>query len=217
MSTLHTDGIDSGDVPTSIDAVAATVQRKRPDLRQHVAPDGSVTLMFGDVEGFRQMTQRLGVLAAHAVIQAHNAIVRKQVAVHGGFEVELQGDAFLLAFANPRQAVWCAIGIQRALVAYNDAHPEQAIRVRIGLHSGAAITEADRFFGTTVILAARIATLAGGGEILVSSALKDLIDVAADPWKVPGQWACFGGEREVELKGVVSPCTVYSVVWGQQG
>jgi class 3 adenylate cyclase len=207
---------DCGDNPTSIDAVASTVQRQRPDLRQHAAPDGTVTLMFSGIADCTRMTEHLGDRAARALIQAHNAIIRKQIAVHGGFEVALEGDGFLLAFANAHQAIWCAIAIQRALAAYNAAHPQRAIRVRIGLHTGEALTAADRFFGTTVILTARIAALARGSEILVSSALKQLIDDAADPGQLPGQCVRFGGAREVELSGMVGRYALYPVVWGPQ-
>jgi len=190
---------------TSIDAVASAVQRQRPDLRRHVAADGTVTLMFSDMEGFTQMTERLGDRAAHRVIQAHHAIVRAQLAAHGGAELELQGDGFLLAFADPLRAVRCAVAIQRAFATYSAAHPEQPIRVRIGLHSGEAITEADRFFGKTVILAARIAAQADGGEILVSSPIKERAANAPD--------VHVGGGREAALKGLVGHYMLYPVDW----
>ena len=64
--------------PTTIDIVAASVGSKRPDLAPHAAPDGTVTLMFSDMEGFTAMTDRLGDLEAREVIRAHNAIVREQ-------------------------------------------------------------------------------------------------------------------------------------------
>ncbi len=217
MSTAHAQGIDTGDLPTSIEAVASTVRRRRPDLRQHAARDGTVTLLFGGMTGVTPMKERSGERVANTVIQVQNAIVRKQVAVHGGFEVELQGDAFLFAFANALQAIWCAIGIQRATAAYNAAHAEGAIRVCIGLHAGGAISDAHRFFDTTLIVAARIAAHAVAGEILVSSALKDLVDGATDAGILPGQCLHLAGARDVELKGLAGRYTVYSVVWGAQG
>ena len=70
---------------------------------------------------------------------------------HGGHEVELQGDGFLLAFSSERSALLCAIAIQRAFAAYSEAHPEEPIRVRIGLHTGEVLKDADKFFGKTVI------------------------------------------------------------------
>jgi class 3 adenylate cyclase len=202
---LQAQGVDSSDLTTSIDAVTAVVQRERPDLRAHTAPDGTVTLMFSDMEGFTAMTEGLGDLKAREVIRQHNRIVREQLAAYGGFEVELQGDGFMLAFPSARRALQCAIGIQRAFAAYNATHPEQPIRVRIGLHTGEALREADKFFGKTVILAARIAAQAQPGEILVSAMLKELTESIGD--------VRFVSARDIELKGISGMRQVHTVVW----
>ena len=79
------------------------------------------------------------------------------------------------------------------------------MRIRIGLHTGEAIKEADDFYGRHVILASRIADEANGGEILVSSLLKELTDSAGD--------LAFGEAREVELKGLSGTQRVFSVAW----
>jgi len=202
---LSAQGVEAADVRTSIDAVAASVERRRPDLRRFAAPDGRVTLMFSDMEGFTEMTERLGDRDAHRVIQTHHAVVREQLRAHGGVELELQGDGFLLAFADPLAALRCAIALQRAFAAYSGEHPEQPIRVRIGLHTGEAIQEADRFFGKTVILAARIAAQARGGEILVSSALKELTERSAE--------VRFGEPRDAQLKGLAGSYALHAVGW----
>ncbi|MBI4518783.1 MAG: adenylate/guanylate cyclase domain-containing protein [Deltaproteobacteria bacterium] len=202
---LHAQGIASNDVKTSIETVAAAVERQQPDLSGSVAPDGMVTLMFSDMEGFTAMTERLGDSGAFKVIQAHNAIVREQLRAHGGHELELQGDGFLLGFAQPLSGVRCAIAIQRAFAGYSAEHREQPIRVRIGLHCGQAIKDRDKFFGRTVILAARIAAQATGGEILVSAALKDVTQGASG--------LCFDAGRSVELKGIATPQRVHGVAW----
>ena len=77
--------------------------------------------------------------------------------------------------------------------------------MRIGLHTGEALKEADDFYGKNVILAARIAGQAQGGEILVSSLLKELTESA-------GEFA-FGDGRKVELKGLKGKHSVFEVVW----
>jgi class 3 adenylate cyclase len=203
---LHAQGSStSHEVKRTIDIVAASIDVRRPDLTPHAAPDGTVTLMFSDMEGFTEMTHRLGDLAAREVIRRHNTIVRQSCAANGGYEVELQGDGFLLAFGSARAGLQCAMAIQRAFA--NDAqhHPEQPIRVRIGLHTGEALRDADKFFGRTVILAARIAAQADGGEILASSLLKELTESAGD--------LRFGALREVALKGFPEPHRVYPVEW----
>ncbi len=204
---LRAQGLDrvSLGANSSIDAIAASIGSKRPDLSTHAAPDGSVTLMFSDVEGFTKMTEHLGDRKAYEIIQRHNAIVREQLALHEGRELELQGDGFLLSFARPRNALRCAVAIQRSFAAHNREHPEEPIRVRIGLHTGEAMKDADKFFGMTVILAARIAAEAKGEEILVSSALRDFIGDVADIRVSSG--------REVELKGISQPQQVFEVSW----
>jgi class 3 adenylate cyclase len=202
---LRAQGVESSSALASIDVVASSVGERRPDLAPHVAPDGTVTLMFSDMEGFTAMTERLGDLEAREVIRRHNAVVREQLSAHGGYEVELQGDGFLLAFSSARSALLCAIAIQRAFAAYSEAHPDEPIRVRIGLHTGEALKDADKFFGKTVILAARIASVARGGEILASSLLKELTESTGD--------LRFGAAREVDLKGLSERQRVHAVEW----
>src|SRR5206468_1190921 len=79
----------------------------------HAAPDGTVTILFTDIEGYTAMTERLGDLRAQEVLRAHNAIIREQVTAHGGFEVKSQGDGFMVAFSSARRAILCAIAMQR--------------------------------------------------------------------------------------------------------
>jgi class 3 adenylate cyclase len=202
---LRAQGASSGETRRTIDVVAASLDAERPDLTPHAAPDGTVTLMFSDMEGFTAMTERLGDLRAREVIRRHNTIVREQLAAHGGYEVELQGDGFLLAFGSARKALLCAIGIQRAFAADAERHPEEPIRVRIGLHTGEALKDADKFFGKTVILAARIAAQAKGGEILASSLLVQLTESLGD--------LRFDEGREVNLKGISGAQRLFAVSW----
>ncbi len=192
-------------VRSSLDAVIAAVEQRRPDFSGSTAADGTVTIVFSDMEGFTAMTQRLGDHAAHQVIKAHNHIVRRAVRKHGGQEVELQGDGFLLAFPDPAQALLCAAAIQRQCAEYSRRHPQEPIRVRIGLHCGTPIKERDRFFGITVILAARIASMAAGGEVLVSDAMHQVL--AGDERFV------FAEQREAELKGLSGRHRMHRLDW----
>jgi class 3 adenylate cyclase len=198
-------GIDPDDVSTSIDAVASAVGRERPDLMTATAADGSVTIMFSDIVGSTEMTERLGDRRWIEVLREHNRIVRDSVAAHDGFEVKSQGDGFMVAFASASRAVECAAAIQRAFAQQAEEQPEEAVRVRIGLHTGEAIRERDDFFGRNVILAARIAAQAGGGEVLVSSLLKELTEGETD--------VRFGEPRELTLKGLSGTYRVHSVEW----
>ncbi len=192
-TTLMLDAVRSADEPGPVGA------------RRPVAPDGTVTIMFSDIEGSTAMTERLGDRRAQEVLQDHNATVREQLVAYGGFEVKSQGDGFMVAFPSARRAVFCAVAVQRALAQYRERHPENQIRVRIGLHTGEAIKEADDFFGKNVILAARISAEAQGDEILVSSLLKQLTESAGD--------IEFDEGRDVELKGLSGTQRVHAVAW----
>jgi class 3 adenylate cyclase len=202
---LEVQGVDSGATQGTIHSIASSIGSRRPDLAPHSAPDGTVTLMFSDMEGFTAMTERLGDLRAREVIRDHNQIVREQVAAHGGHEVELQGDGFLIAFGSARRGLQCAMAVQRAFAAYSADHEDTPIRVRIGLHTGEALRERDKFFGRTVILAARIAAEARGGEILVSALLKELTQSLGD--------LEFGSGRQVPLKGISEVQSLFAVEW----
>jgi class 3 adenylate cyclase len=185
-------------------AVADTVGEHRPDMARHAAPDGTVTLMLSDMVNFTLMTERLGDLKARDVVRDHNRIIREQIAAHQGYEVDTAGDGFLVAFTSARFGLACAIGIQRALVAHN-SNAEETIEVRIGLHTGEALKDADKFFGRTVILAARIGAEAKAGQILVSALIKELSASVGD--------VRFGESREVELKGIAEKQRVVEVKW----
>ena len=201
---LELQGVASLDPNTSIDAVASAVQGEKPDLSPHAAPDGTVTILFSDIEGFTAMTHRLGDQAMQEILQDHNALIRREVASHGGFEVKSMGDGFMLAFSSARRALGCAMAIQRAFDDYNQEHSQEPVRVRMGLHTGEAIKEAGDFYGRNVILASRIADQGHGGQILVSSLLKELTESGGD--------IRFGEEQELELKGLAGINRVYSVI-----
>jgi class 3 adenylate cyclase len=117
--------------------------------------------------------------------------------------VETQGDGSMLAFSSARRAVACAREIQQTINrAFADSSPP--IRVRIGIHTGDAIQEADHFFGTTVHYAARVASHAAGGEVLVSSLVRELIADSAST-------VTFLEGREVELKGIEGKHRLYAL------
>ncbi len=204
---LQLQGARTIDTRTSIDTVAASVQAERPDVRPYAAPDGTVTILFTDIEDSVALTERLGDRRWLALLREHNALVREQVRGHDGFEVKAQGDGFMIAFRSARQGLQCAIDIQRALVEHNRL-AEEPVKVRIGLHTGEVIREADDFYGRHVNLASRIAGQAGGGEILVSALLKQIVDGT-------GEFA-FGDGRSVSLKGLAGEQQIYEIDWRER-
>jgi class 3 adenylate cyclase len=133
-------------------------------------------------------------------------VIEGVTAAHGGTVVETQGDGSMLAFSSARRAVACAQAIQDGIDrAFADSSPP--IRVRIGIHTGDAIEEAEHFYGTTVHCAARVASNALGGEVLVSSLVREL--VAGGDSSVS-----FLEGREVELKGLEGQHRLYALAAG---
>jgi class 3 adenylate cyclase len=189
--------------PTNLEAVTEAVGRERVDLQGRVAPDGTVTLLFTDIEGSTPLAERLGDLRWLTLLRGHNAIVREQIARFGGFEVKTIGDAFMVAFGSARRGVLCAIGIQQAMLRYGAEHPDHPVRVRIGLHAGEPVREGNDFHGKSVVLASRVAGMASGGEILVSALMRDLTESAGD--------IRFDAAREVVLEGLGGTHRVYPV------
>jgi class 3 adenylate cyclase/ketosteroid isomerase-like protein len=185
----------------TLEELEKTVQRERPDLSTTLAADGTVTIAFTDIVDSTLMIGRLGDQAWLDVLRRHNAVIEDATTAHGGTVVETQGDGSMLAFSSARRAVACAVTIQREIdFAFADDSPP--IRVRIGLHTGDALKERDHFFGTTVHYAARVASQALGGEVLVSSLVRDL---------VAGADVVFLERREVELKGLAGSHRLFAV------
>jgi class 3 adenylate cyclase len=202
---LQAQGALSSSVYTSIDAVAREVERDRPQISVHPAPDGTVTLMFSDIEDSTVLTESLGDQAWQDLLRRHNALIRERIRAHDGFEVKTMGDGFMVAFQSAKKALECAIAMQRAFAEHN-ASDGQHVKIRIGLHAGEAIKEGGDFYGKNVIMASRVAGKAAGGEILVSSLLRSLVESSVDA-------ALFVEAREVELKGLSGLHTVHRVRW----
>ncbi len=202
---LAAQGLAGVDATTSIDEVIAAVESEKPDIRAYAAPDGTVTVLFSDIEDSTVLTERLGDERWLQLLRAHNAVFRESLREHGGYEVKNQGDGFMLVFPSPTAAVHCAIDVQRALAERAAQNPEEEIRVRMGLHTGRAIAEEGDFFGRNVVLAARIAAQARGAEILVSEALRE---------QTEGEdGLSFDGGRELELKGMAGTHRVHRAGW----
>jgi class 3 adenylate cyclase len=165
------------------------------------------TILFTDVEGSTALTQRLGDAKAREVLRTHERIVREALKAHGGSEVKTLGDGFMASFSSATRALECAIDIQRAFAEHNES-AEESIRVRVGLNAGEPIAEEEDLFGTAVILAARIAAKAEGGEIVASDVVRQL---------VAGKGFVFADRGDVALRGFEDPVRLYEVRWQEEG
>jgi class 3 adenylate cyclase len=104
---------------TPIDRIVSWVEAEQPDLRRASAPDGTVTLLFSDIENSSRLTERLGDDRWLELLAAHNTIVRAQVDEHGGYEIKSQGDGFMIALPD-----------RLAGRAVRDQHPTRAAAAR---------------------------------------------------------------------------------------
>ncbi|MGH2972675.1 MAG: nuclear transport factor 2 family protein [Gaiellaceae bacterium] len=188
---------------TTLEELEQRVRREQPDLSGSHALDGTITIVFTDIVDSTVMLSRLGDHAWLEVIRRHNAVIEEVTAAHGGTVVETQGDGSMLAFPSARRAVACAQAIQHGIEgAFAGSSPP--IRVRIGIHTGDALQDAEHFYGSTVHYAARVAGHGLGGEILVSSPVRELLAGG-------GSNVTFLGSREVELKGLDGQHRIYAV------
>jgi class 3 adenylate cyclase len=165
-------------------------------------------MMVTDIVDSTALAERLGDRRWIDVLGAHNALVREQVANHGGTEVKAQGDGFLVVFSSARRAILAAVDVQRALAGYRADHPDTPVALRIGLHTGEIVDVDGDVFGQNVVVAARLAGQADAGEIVVSALTRDLT--------VSGGDLTFGPAAEVELKGLSQPWRVHRVPWATE-
>ncbi|MGQ0850118.1 MAG: adenylate/guanylate cyclase domain-containing protein [Actinomycetota bacterium] len=187
----------------SVDEIAEVVSEQRPDLSASSAPDGTVTIAFTDIEDSMRLNAFLGDSRWLDVLRAHNKVIAAVTAAHSGTIVKGQGDGFMLAFASARRALRCALAIDQS-IAETFKDPGSPIRVRIGLHVGETIHEADDFYGQAVNYAARVASSARGGEIVVSALVHDLVAKT-------GEFS-FDEPRHTELKGIEGLQEIYPLI-----
>ncbi len=188
-------------------AVAALEAFLAEDRETKPAPEqpsgGLVTILFTDIVNHTEMMQRLGDAKGRAVLREHERITRETLKQHGGAEVKTDGDSFMASFASVSSAVECAVALQRAFAQYSNTTGEPIV-VRMGLNVGEPIEEDGDYFGSAVILGARIKDQASGGEILVPEAVRHLL---------AGKDFLFSDRGEVALRGFEDPVRLHEVRW----
>ena len=196
----------SGARMTSIDAMADAVDEEQAKVAKLAAGGGTITIVFSDIEASTTMAMSMGDTKWFDVLGEHNEIIRRNLRTHGGTEIKSQGDGFMLTFPGARAALLAMIDVQKELAARAAGGTDAPIRIRIGMHTGEAIVDAEGdLFGKHIIMAARIANLAEGGQILASSITKEITSSRGD--------LEFGPAQEVTLKGIEGAYQVYEVLW----
>ena len=154
------------------------------------------TVLFTDIVHSTRRAAEMGDRDWHALLDAHDAIVRSQLSRFRGREVNSTGDGFLATFDGPQRAIRCAMAIRDAVQALG-------IQVRAGLHTGECEIRGDDIGGIAVHIGARVSALAEANDVLVSSTLRDLVigsglefeDRGVHQLKgVPGEWHLFAVE-----------------------
>jgi predicted ATPase/DNA-binding SARP family transcriptional activator len=171
----------------------------QPAVLSRELPTGTVTLVFTDVEGSTRLLHLLGERFAPARARMRE-IVRQHAGAHGGLEVDWAGDGAFLAFPRARDALAAVAEMQRALAA-EPWPPEEALRLRIGIHTGEPALGDEGYVGMDVVVAARICGAAHGDQVVVSRATRDMAGDAPVP---EGSYRPLGRHR---LKDV--PATVH--------
>jgi len=118
----------------SIDIIAAGISIERPDLREHASSDGTVAVLFSDIEGYTTMNECLGDVRTQELLRPHDTLVRDAVAAHGGTVVKSAGDGYVIVFSDANAAVTCAVALQRAHDAHDFGLDVGKIPVRMGSH-----------------------------------------------------------------------------------
>lgn len=136
-------------------------------------PTGTVTLLFSDVDSSTALVRRLGERYGD-VLAEHRELLRQAFEKHGGIEIDTQGDAFFVVFGSARDAVASAIAAQRSLSTHS-WHDGTEVRVRIGLHTCEPHRSAESYVGLGVHRAARICTIAHGGQVLLSRSTAGIV------------------------------------------
>jgi len=176
---------------------------ERDDSRKPL-PSGTVTLLFADVEGSTRLLHALG--ERYAPVRARmRALVRATASKSGGHEVDWAGDGVFLAFGGARDAVFAAAELQRSL-AEEPWSQGEALRLRIGIHTGEPELDEEGYVGLDVHVAARICGAAHGGQVLVSRTTRDFVG------DDPGAGISFRPLGSHRLKDVPSPEQLFQLL-----
>jgi adenylate cyclase len=181
-------------VVASLEDFTRWAAEQRTAIGRMAADDGTVTIMFSDIEGSTALNASLGDARWVRVLAAHDELVETYVEKYRGLIVKTQGDGHMVVFTTPALALEAALDIERAFGAkWNHSRElrRTPVRVRIGLHTGTAIERDGDYLGQNVALAARVAAQARGGEVLVTG---EIAETCADAF-------LFTAAGSVELKG----------------
>jgi adenylate cyclase len=167
-------------------------------------PDGTVTLLFSDIEDSTSLNEQLGDNGWVRLLDVHDELVHRLVDRERGHVVKSQGDGFMIAFGEPAAAVRVASGLQHQITGTRSRTLRRTpIKVRVGIHAGKVVARDGDYFGLNVAMAARVAAQAAGGEILVTDGVRESVEDVSFSLSADA----------VELKGIPGTHQLWSVDW----
>jgi class 3 adenylate cyclase len=164
----------------------------------------NVAILFTDVVGSTELSQRLSPEAAEEVRRGHFSILRQAIAEVGGNEVKNLGDGLMVAFTSPSVALACGVAMQQGVDLDNWGR-EHTVGLRVGLSIGEVTVEEDDYFGDPVVEAARLCATCEGGQILAT----DVVRLMAGR---RNRHEC-RSVGELTLKGLPDPVGTVEVMW----
>jgi class 3 adenylate cyclase len=194
--------VDPQTQPSSIDRIALA-HEPIARLPGPTSPDGAVTLMLSDIADAGSVAQRIGPDRWEQLLSEHHLLVEQLVTGFAGQVARFDDDGFLASFQSAHAGLHAAVELKRAFTEIATTVNDGAVALRIGLHSGFVIPNPEQPQGRNAVLAARIASQAKAGEILVSSSLKD--------YTQGDRRIRFELRGEYHFKGLVGEHAVYSV------
>ncbi len=168
----------------------------RGEIRPAIPDSVLATVLFTDLVGSTERAAELGDRHWRELLERHYAVVRSELARYRGTEIDTAGDGFFCRFDGPARAITCATKIVLGA-------RELGLEVRAGIHTGECELVGEKIAGIAVVTGARISAAAAGGEVVVSSTVKDL---------VAGSGFAFEDRGEHELKGIPGQWRLYAVV-----
>src|SRR5438046_6923294 len=174
-------------------------------------PPDSITrgFLFSDLRGYTAFVEAHGAASAASLLDRYRALVREAIRRFGGAEIKTEGDSFYVVFSSVSSAVRCALVITGNAVTEAVEHPDEPIRVGVGVHAGETVETDEGYVGSPVNIAARICAQAGPNEVLVSETVRSLTRTVLP--------VHFESRGRRQLKGIAEPVALFAVIESAPG
>jgi adenylate cyclase len=197
--------------PTSIDVLCSALadDDATAQLGELSSPDGAFTLLFCEIANIGAIRRTSTPESIATLLEDQRMIVQRIVSSHGAAIARAHEDGYMIVSDSAHAGLRCAIEIQRSFTSLTPEQAGTALQLRIGLHTGAVIAGGDDIYGRNVLLGARIATHAAGGEILVSAKAKEYTQSDSS--------FHFIAHGEQHFKGLHGEHELFAVSWEEPG